>query len=57
MQGKGSIVQRKNNSLMREQYLMRIEKKFSEAINTAKVIDMGQEELVSIFEKMLEENQ
>lgn len=57
MQGKGSIVQRKNNSLMREQYLMRIEEKFSEAINTAKVIDMAQEELVSIFEKMLEENQ
>lgn len=55
VQGKGSIVQRKNNTIMREQYLVRIEENLNSAINTARLIDMSKEELVQVLQQLMEE--
>lgn len=44
MQGKGSIVLSKDNEIMREKYLMRIEEGMMTAIETAKHINMTKEE-------------
>ncbi|MDO4941257.1 MAG: GntR family transcriptional regulator [Lachnospiraceae bacterium] len=58
MQGKGSIVLSKDNEIMKEKYLMRIEEGVMTAIETAKHIDMDEEEfhrLVSDLWKELRE--
>ena len=53
MQGKGSVVLSKDNSMVREQYLMRIEEGLSTAIETAKVMGLSEQELIGIFNSLL----
>ncbi len=54
MQGKGSVVLSKNNSMLQEQYLMRIEEGLTTAIRTARTMGMPDEELCSVFRNLLE---
>jgi len=51
-QGKGSVVLAKDNSLVQEQYLKRIEAGLSAAIETAKAVQMPQEELCKILKTL-----
>ncbi len=53
MQGKGSVVLSTDNSLLREQYLMRIEAGLTTAIETAKAMGMSEEELMELFRNLL----
>lgn len=53
MQGKGSVVRSKDNSMVREQYLMRIEERLTTAIETARVMGLPDEELTGIFQNLL----
>ena len=53
MQGKGSVVRSKDNSMVREQYLMRIEEGLTTAIETARVMGLSDEELTEIFQNLL----
>lgn len=53
MQGKGSVVRSKDNSMVREQYLMRIEEGLTTAIETAHVMGLSDEELTEIFQNLL----
>lgn len=55
MQGKGSVVLSKNNSMLKEQYLIRIEEGLTTAIETAKAIGMPEGELRAVFENLLGE--
>lgn len=50
MQGKGTVVLSRENELLREQYLKRIEEGLSAAISTARAVDMTREELMSILD-------
>lgn len=54
MQGKGSVVLPTDNNLLREQYLLRIEEELSTAIELAKMMGMPREELMDIFNNLLE---
>lgn len=53
MQGKGSIVLSRDNNMIKEQYLRRIEESLLAAIDTAKYIDISKEELVEMLENLL----
>ena len=53
MQGKGSIVLSRDNNMIKEQYLRRIEEGLLTAIDTAKYIDISKEELVEMLENLL----
>ena len=53
MQGKGSVVLSKDNSMVREQYLLRIEEGLTTAIETARVMGLPNEELTEIFHNLL----
>ena len=53
MQGKGSVVLPKDNGVVREQYLKRIEEGIATAIETARVIGLPGEKLTEIFENLL----
>ena len=53
MQGKGSVVLSKDNSVVREQYLMRIEGGLTTAIETARMMGLPEEELTEIFQTLL----
>ena len=53
MQGKGSVVRSKDNSMVREQYLMRIEEGLTTAIETARMMGLPDEELTGIFQNLL----
>lgn len=55
IQGKGSIVLSKENDFLREQYLLRIEEGLGTAIETAKRIDLSQEELINLLHKLWKE--
>lgn len=55
MQGKGSVVLSKDNSVVREQYLMRIEEGLTTAIETARMMGLPEEELTEIFHNLLHE--
>ena len=55
MQGKGSVVLSKDNSMVRDQYLMRIEEGLTTAIETARVMGLPDEELTGIFQNLLHE--
>lgn len=55
MQGKGSVVLSKDNSMLQEQYLLRIEDGLTTAIETARVMGLPEEELVGIFYNLLHE--
>ena len=54
MQGKGSVVLPKDNNLLREQYLLRIEEGLSTAIETAKAMGMSMEELTEVFMNLMD---
>lgn len=54
MQGKGSVVLPTDNSLLQEQYLLRIEEGLSTAIETAKAMGMSMEELDGIFKNLMD---
>lgn len=53
MQGKGSVVLSKDNSMLQEQYLLRIEEGLGTAIKTARVMGLPEEELNRIFQNLL----
>lgn len=55
VQGRGSIVQRKNNAVMREQYLLRIEESLNTAIQTARLICLTDEQLHEMLDKLMED--
>ncbi len=54
MQGKGSVVLSTDNSLLKEQSLMRIEEGLTTAIETARTMGMSEEELLEVFKNLLE---
>ncbi len=54
MQGKGSVVLPKDNNLLREQYLMRIEEGLTTAIETARTMGMPREELTAVFNHLMD---
>ena len=53
MQGKGSVVLSKDNSMLQEQYLLRIEEGLTTAIETARVMGLPERELTHIFQNLL----
>jgi GntR family transcriptional regulator len=57
VQGKGCYVLPKNNELVREQLLRRIEDSFLDAINTGRIAKLSRAELRKMLEFVLEENQ
>lgn len=57
MQGKGSVVLSKDNGVVREQYLMRIEEGLTTAIETARMMGLPEEELIDIFHNLLAHRQ
>ncbi|SFB21635.1 transcriptional regulator, GntR family [Acetitomaculum ruminis DSM 5522] len=52
MQGKGSVVLSKDNKILKEQYLIRIEEGLENAIQTAKKIGMDYVELEELANKI-----
>ncbi len=54
-QGKGGFVLPMNSEMIREQLLRKIEESFLAAVNTAKIAQISQEELMRMFEFTLEE--
>lgn len=54
-QGKGSVVLTRDNEMVREQYLKRIEEAFETAIENARYAQIQKEELVRILEALLHE--
>ena len=54
MQGKGSVVLPKDNNLLREQYLLRIEEGLSTAIETARAMGMSMEELTEVLKNLMD---
>lgn len=56
IQGKGCFVLPKNNELVREQLIRKIEDGFSSAISAGKIAKLSREELKRILEFILEEN-
>lgn len=54
-QGKGSVVLPRDNEMVREQYLKRIEEAFETAIENARYAQIQKEELVRILEALLHE--
>ncbi|MDF2588087.1 MAG: HTH-transcriptional regulator, GntR family [Anaerocolumna sp.] len=55
MQGKGSIVLSRENNMIKEQYLKRIEDGLITAIDTARYIKLSSEELIEMLENLLKE--
>lgn len=55
MQGKGSFVLPKDNEMVREQYLKRIEEAFTIAMENAKLANISNEELIIILENLMRE--
>ena len=55
VQGKGSIVRKRDNSMIREQYLKKIEQGLESAIATAELIHMPEEDLRNMFEILMKE--
>lgn len=55
MQGKGSFVLPKDNEMIREQYLKRIEDAFTSAIDNGKLANISNEELIIILENLMKE--
>lgn len=54
-QGKGSVVLPRDNEMVREQYLKRIEQAFETAIENARYAQIQNDELVNILEALLYE--
>jgi len=55
MPGKGSVILPRDNALVKEQYLKRIEDAFQLAIDNAKYAGIDKEELILILKNLLEE--
>lgn len=55
MQGKGTMVLSKDNDMIKEQYLKRIEEAFMSAIDYAKLADISEDELIKILETLMKE--
>ncbi|MBL4930969.1 GntR family transcriptional regulator [Clostridium paridis] len=55
IQGKGSVVLPKDNQMVKEQYLRRIEESFLSAIDDAKIANISNKELIEILENLMEE--
>lgn len=55
MQGKGSFILPKDNEMVKEQYLKRIEEAFSTAIEYGKLVSISNQELVIILENLMKE--
>ncbi|MDO5520226.1 MAG: GntR family transcriptional regulator [bacterium] len=55
IQGKGSVVLSKNNEFLKEQYLIRIEGGMTTAVETAKRINMSEEELGRLLQRIWNE--
>lgn len=55
MQGKGTFILPKDNEMVREQYLKRIEEAFTCAIESAKLANISNEELIMILENLMKE--
>jgi len=55
MQGKGSVVLSKENKVLKEQYMVRIEDGILTAIETAKRIDMKEEEVHEVVSRLWKE--
>ena len=56
MQGKGCYVAPKDSALIREQLLRKVEDGFSAAIVAARLAKLSREELLEVFDFLLEEN-
>lgn len=54
MQGKGTYVLPRDNNMIREQYLKRIEEAFLSAIDYAKIAKLTDEELIVILKNLME---
>lgn len=54
-QGKGSVVLSKNNKLLKEQYLVRIEQGIETAVDTAKKVGMSKDEVKKIVDSFWNE--
>lgn len=50
MQGRGSVVLKKDNAFLREKILVRIEEGISAAIETARTVQMDKEEFLSLVD-------
>ncbi|AFS79134.1 HTH-transcriptional regulator, GntR family [Gottschalkia acidurici 9a] len=55
MRGKGTFVLPKDNEMVREQYLRRIEDSFTVAIENARIANISNEELIMILENLMRE--
>ena len=55
MQGKGSVVLSKDNSMLKEQFLVRIEHGLETAVESAKQIKITKEELISMVDSLWKE--
>jgi len=56
VQGKGCFVSPKNNELIREQLLCKVEEGFSAAVDAGRIAKLSRGDLIKILELMLEEN-
>lgn len=54
-QGKGSVVLPRDNEMVKEQYLKRIEQSFETAIENARYAQISSRELIHILKALLEE--
>ncbi|MDD3217733.1 MAG: GntR family transcriptional regulator [Lachnospiraceae bacterium] len=55
MQGKGSVVLGRDNDLLREQYLRRIEEALETAIETARFLKLSNEELIDMLGNLIDD--
>lgn len=54
--GRGSFVNAQNKELLREKRVKLVEEKLVEAIEAAKLIEMGREEILQLFDILFEED-
>ena len=52
IQGKGTVVLSRDNDLLREQYLKRVEDSLSDAIATARTAGLDREELLAVLDAL-----
>lgn len=57
MQGRGSVVLSKDNQILKEQYLIRVEEGLLTAVETAKRIDMREQELHDMITSLWKETE
>jgi len=54
VQGKGSIVRKRDNPYIKEQYLKRIEEGMETALATARLLGLADDEIMTMFKNLLE---